>query len=162
MWIDLLAFYLCTSVFREVHMFDINIDVRFRTIRPYLRWKWTLTLPTACHGTSGIPRGDEQDARHPPHPPTPCAFPPGNVHPPPPLSSLKGWLWEKMRQWATCDLIIFFLPRFILYKKTVTNFSKIWVWDPRSRIQARKKPIPDPGSKGQKGTGSRVRIRNTV
>ncbi len=30
--------------------------------------------------------------------------------------------------------------------------------DPRSRI--RKKPIPDPGSRGQKGTGSR--IRNTA
>jgi hypothetical protein len=25
-----------------------------------------------------------------------------------------------------------------------------------------KKPIPDPGSRGQKGTGSRIRIRNTV
>jgi hypothetical protein len=25
----------------------------------------------------------------------------------------------------------------------------------------RKKPIPDPGSGGQKGTGSRIRIRNT-
>jgi hypothetical protein len=25
----------------------------------------------------------------------------------------------------------------------------------------RKKPIPDPGSWGQKGTGSRIRIRNT-
>ncbi len=24
-----------------------------------------------------------------------------------------------------------------------------------------KKPIPDPGSRGQKGTGSRIRIRNT-
>jgi hypothetical protein len=31
--------------------------------------------------------------------------------------------------------------------------------DPRSGI--RKKPIPDPGSRGQKGTGSRIRIRNT-
>ncbi len=30
--------------------------------------------------------------------------------------------------------------------------------DPRSG----KKPIPDPGSRGQKGTGSRIRIRNTV
>ncbi len=30
--------------------------------------------------------------------------------------------------------------------------------DPRSGI--RKKPIPDPGSRGQKGTGSRIRIRN--
>jgi hypothetical protein len=26
----------------------------------------------------------------------------------------------------------------------------------------RKKRIPDPGSRGQKGTGSRIRIRNTV
>ncbi len=26
----------------------------------------------------------------------------------------------------------------------------------------RKKPIPDPGSRGLKGTGSRIRIRNTV
>ncbi len=34
------------------------------------------------------------------------------------------------------------------------------IWDPRSGI--RKKPIPDPGSRGQKGTGSRIRIRNTV
>jgi hypothetical protein len=25
-----------------------------------------------------------------------------------------------------------------------------------------KKPIPDPGSRGQKGTGSRIRIRNTL
>ncbi len=31
--------------------------------------------------------------------------------------------------------------------------------DPRSGI--RKKTIPDPGSRGQKGTGSRIRIRNT-
>jgi hypothetical protein len=26
----------------------------------------------------------------------------------------------------------------------------------------RKKPIPDPGSRGQKGTGSRIQIRNTA
>ncbi len=26
----------------------------------------------------------------------------------------------------------------------------------------RKKPIPDPRSRGQKGTGSRIRIRNTA
>jgi hypothetical protein len=32
--------------------------------------------------------------------------------------------------------------------------------DPESEI--RKKPILDPGSRGQKGTGSRIRIRNTV
>jgi hypothetical protein len=39
--------------------------------------------------------------------------------------------------------------------------------DPRSGIRdpgsgIRKKPIPDPGSRGQKGTGSRFRIRNNV
>ncbi len=34
------------------------------------------------------------------------------------------------------------------------------IWDPGSEI--RDKPIPDPGSRGQKGTGSRIRIRNTV
>ncbi len=31
--------------------------------------------------------------------------------------------------------------------------------NPRYEIQ--KKPIPDPGSRDQKGTGSRIRIRNT-
>jgi hypothetical protein len=40
-------------------------------------------------------------------------------------------------------------------QKIVTKLSKIWVWDPGSGI--RKKPIPDPGSRGQKGTGSRIR-----
>jgi hypothetical protein len=50
--------------------------------------------------------------------------------------------------------------------KIVSKFSKIWVWDPGSEIRdpgcwIRKKPIPDPGSRGQKGTGSRIRIRNT-
>ncbi len=39
-------------------------------------------------------------------------------------------------------------------QKIVTKLSKKWVWDPRSGI--RKKPIPDPGSRGQKGTGSRI------
>ena len=43
-------------------------------------------------------------------------------------------------------------------QKVVTKLSKIWVWDPGSGIG--KKPIPDPGSRGQKGTGSR--IRNTA
>jgi hypothetical protein len=44
-------------------------------------------------------------------------------------------------------------------QKIVTKFSKIWIWDPGSEI--RKKPISDPGSRDQKGTGSRIRIRNT-
>jgi hypothetical protein len=43
-------------------------------------------------------------------------------------------------------------------QKIFTKLSKIWVWDPGSEI--RKKPNPHPGSRGQKGTGSR--IRNTV
>jgi hypothetical protein len=43
--------------------------------------------------------------------------------------------------------------------KIVTKLSKIWVWDPRSGIQ--RKRNPDPGSRGHKGTGSRIRIRNT-
>jgi hypothetical protein len=39
-------------------------------------------------------------------------------------------------------------------QKFVNKLSKIWIWDPRSGI--RKKSIPDPGSWGQKGTGSRI------
>ncbi len=35
----------------------------------------------------------------------------------------------------------------LFIQKIVTKLSKIWVWDP--------------GSMGQKGTGSRIRIRNT-
>ncbi len=34
------------------------------------------------------------------------------------------------------------------YPKIDNKLSKIWVWDPRSGI--RKKPIPDPGSRGSK------------
>ncbi len=45
-------------------------------------------------------------------------------------------------------------------QKIVTKLSKVWIWDPGSGI--RKKPIPDPGSRGQNGTGSRIRIRNTA
>jgi hypothetical protein len=40
----------------------------------------------------------------------------------------------------------------------VTKLSKIWVWDPGSEMW--NKHIQDPGSRGQKGTGSR--IRNTA
>ncbi len=45
-------------------------------------------------------------------------------------------------------------------KKIVEKLFKICSWDPGSEI--RKNPIPDPGSRGQKGTGSRIRIRNTA
>jgi hypothetical protein len=47
------------------------------------------------------------------------------------------------------------------YPKIVTKLSKIWVLHPGSEIRDPKKPIPDPGSRGQKGTGSRIRISNT-
>jgi hypothetical protein len=59
----------------------------------------------------------------------------------------------KKKIWANFQGIIE-----LFTQKIVTKLSKIWVWDPRSGI--RKKPIPDSGSRGQKGTGSR--IRNTV
>ncbi len=39
-------------------------------------------------------------------------------------------------------------------QKIVTNLSKTWLWDPGSDI--REKPFPDPGSRGQKGTGSLI------
>jgi hypothetical protein len=58
----------------------------------------------------------------------------------------------KKKIWANFQRIIeLFTP------KNCSKLSKIWVWDPGSG----KKPIPDPGSMGQKGTGSRIRIRNT-
>jgi hypothetical protein len=60
----------------------------------------------------------------------------------------------KKKIWANFQRIIELFTH-----KIVNKLSKIWVWDPRSGI--RKKPIPDPGSRGQKGTGSLIRIRNT-
>jgi hypothetical protein len=61
----------------------------------------------------------------------------------------------KKKNWANFQRIIE-----LLTQKIVTKLSKIWAWDPRSGI--RRKPIPDPGPRGQKGTGSRIRIRNTA
>ncbi len=48
-------------------------------------------------------------------------------------------------------------------QKIVTKLSKIWVWDPVSKIRDPEKTYSGPGSRsrGQKGTGSRIRIRNT-
>jgi hypothetical protein len=44
----------------------------------------------------------------------------------------------------------------VFTQKIFNMLSNIWIWDPRSGI--RKKPIPDPGSRGQKapdpGSGS--------
>jgi hypothetical protein len=60
----------------------------------------------------------------------------------------------KKKIWANFQRIIE-----LFTKKIAKKLFKIWSWDPGSEI--RKKPIPDPGSRGQKGTGSRIRIRNT-
>jgi hypothetical protein len=53
----------------------------------------------------------------------------------------------------------------VFTQKIFTELSKIWVWwvwDQGSEIRdPEKKPIPDPGPRGQKGTGFRIRIRNT-
>ncbi len=51
-------------------------------------------------------------------------------------------------------------------QKIVTKLLKMWVWDPGSEIRGPGSGkdlfrIPDPGSRGQNGTGSRLRIRNT-
>jgi hypothetical protein len=58
-------------------------------------------------------------------------------------------------------------------KKIWANFQRIVevftqkIFNVLSKIMGlgsgiRKKPIPDPGSRGQKGTGSRIRLRNTA
>jgi hypothetical protein len=61
----------------------------------------------------------------------------------------------KKKIWANFKRIIE-----IFTQKIVSKLSKIWVWDPGSGIG--KKPILDPGSRGQKSTGSRIRIRNNA
>ncbi len=68
----------------------------------------------------------------------------------------------KKKIWANFQRIIE-----LFTQKIVNNFSKIWIWDPGSGIRdpgsgIRKKPIPDPGSRGQKGTDPGSRIRNTA
>jgi hypothetical protein len=63
----------------------------------------------------------------------------------------------KKKMWANFQRIIELLPKKLSLTSQNYGFGKIR--DPRSGI--RKKPIPDPGSRGQKGTGSRIRIRNT-
>jgi hypothetical protein len=44
-------------------------------------------------------------------------------------------------------------------QKIVTKLSNVLVWDPGSGKNLFR--IPDPGSRGQKGNGARIRIRNT-
>ncbi len=60
----------------------------------------------------------------------------------------------KKKMWANFQRIVE-----VYTQKFFNMLSNIWVWDPGSEI--RKKPIQDPGSRGQKSTGSRIRIRNT-
>ncbi len=72
------------------------------------------------------------------------------------FTKLNYFIFEMLKKkiWASFQRIIE-----LFTQKIITKLSEIWVWDPRSGI--RKKPIPNPGSRGQKGTGSRIRIRNT-
>jgi hypothetical protein len=58
--------------------------------------------------------------------------------------------------WANFQIIIE-----LFTQKIVNKLSKIWIWDPGSEIWDPEKAIPDPGSRGNKGTGSRIRYRNT-
>jgi hypothetical protein len=64
------------------------------------------------------------------------------------LEVLKKKIWPNFQRYIE-----------LFTQKIVTKLLKKWVWDPRSGI--RVKPIPDPGSRSYKGTGSRIRIRNT-
>ncbi len=58
------------------------------------------------------------------------------------------------KKWANFQRIIE-----LFTQKIVTRLSKIWLWDPGSEIVDPEKTYS--GSRGPKGTGSRIRIRNT-
>jgi hypothetical protein len=60
------------------------------------------------------------------------------------LKKKKMLALEKERMWDNFQRII---------EHFTQKIVKIWSWDPGSG--RRNKPIPDPGSRGQKGTGSR-------
>jgi hypothetical protein len=60
----------------------------------------------------------------------------------------------KKKIWANFQRIVE-----VFTQKFFKMLSNIWVWDPGSGKNLFR--IPDPGSRGQKGTGSRIRIRNT-
>jgi hypothetical protein len=62
----------------------------------------------------------------------------------------------KKKIWASFQRIIE-----LFTQKFVTKLLKIWGWDPGSEIRDPEKTYPGSGSRGQKGTGSRIRIRNT-
>ncbi len=60
----------------------------------------------------------------------------------------------KKKSWANFQRIIE-----LFSQKIVNMLSKIWIWDPGSEIRDPEKTYS--GSRGQKGTGSWIRIRNT-
>ncbi len=60
----------------------------------------------------------------------------------------------KKKIWANFQRV-----KALFTQKIVTKLSKICVWDPESEIRDPEKTYP--GSRGQKCTGSRIRIRNT-
>jgi hypothetical protein len=66
----------------------------------------------------------------------------------------------KKKIWANFQRIIE-----LFMQKIVIKLSKILFWDPGSEIRDPEKPIPDPGSRGQKapdpGSGSAT-LRDTV
>ncbi len=72
------------------------------------------------------------------------------------FTKLNYFIFEMLKKkiWANFLSIIE-----LFTQKIVSNLSKIWVWDPGPGKNLIR--IPDPGSRGQKGTGSRIRIRNT-
>jgi len=61
----------------------------------------------------------------------------------------------KKKYWASFQRIIE-----LFTQKIVNELSKIWVWDPGSGNRYPEKTYS--GSRGQKGTESRIRIRNTA
>ncbi len=72
------------------------------------------------------------------------------------LKIILVWSAEE-KNWQIFKELQIFLPKKLSLSYIKYGFG---IRDPRSGI--RKKPIPDPGSRGQKGTGSRIRIRNTA
>jgi hypothetical protein len=65
----------------------------------------------------------------------------------------------KKKIWANFQRII---ELFTLKLSLSSQKYGFGIRDPGSEIRDPEKPIPDPGSRGQKGTGSRIRIRNTA
>ncbi len=65
----------------------------------------------------------------------------------------------KKKIWANFQRILELFTR----KKLSLSSQKygFGIWDPGSEIRAPGSGKTDPGSRGQKGTGSRIRIRNT-